>query len=70
MSEQQGQGTVEFQDRVLTCVDCKQEFTWSAGEQEYFREKGFTDKPKRCQSCRQAKRQRYGDADMNRGGKK
>ncbi len=59
----------EFQDRTLKCVDCGQEFTWSAGEQEYFHEKGFTDEPKRCLTCRQSKKQRYADADTRKGGK-
>ncbi len=60
----------ELQDRVLTCVDCKQEFTWSAGEQEYFREKGFTDEPKRCKTCRQAKKDSRAESDQKRGGRK
>jgi len=70
MIEQQGQGTTEFQDRVLRCVDCGQEFTWNVEDQEYFHEQGFANEPKRCQSCRQAKWQRFGDADMNRGARK
>ena len=49
----------EFQDRVLTCVDCGQEFTWNTGEQEFFRDKGFADPPKRCRPCRQVKMARY-----------
>ncbi len=48
------------EDQTLTCVDCKQSFTWSAGEQEFFHEKGFTDTPKRCKSCRQARKARSG----------
>ncbi len=68
MSEQQGQGQAEFQDRILKCVQCGQKFTWSAGEQEYFHEQGFTTEPKRCLPCRQAKKQRYADAHTKRGG--
>ncbi len=48
------------EDQTLTCVDCKQSFTWSASEQEFFHEKGFTDTPKRCKSCRQAKKEQRG----------
>ena len=45
-----------FEDQTRTCVDCEQEFTWTAGEQEFFHEKGFTDPPKRCKECRQARK--------------
>ncbi len=43
----------ELQDKVLTCVDCQQEFTWEAGSQEYFREMGIMNEPSRCRECRQ-----------------
>jgi len=52
----------EFQDKVLTCADCGQEFTWSAAEQAFFKEKGFTNEPKRCKDCRDAKKVQRGDA--------
>jgi len=48
----------QFQDRTLTCADCGASFTFSAGEQRYFQEKGFTDEPKRCLACRKKKRER------------
>lgn len=38
-------------DRLLRCEDCKKEFVFDAGEQKFFRSKGFTD-PKRCPECR------------------
>jgi hypothetical protein len=44
------------QDKELKCVDCSSSFLWSAGEQEYFKERGFTNEPKRCKACRQAKK--------------
>jgi len=47
---------MSFQDRTLTCVDCGQPFTFSADDQQYHREKGYTNEPKRCTSCRQARR--------------
>jgi hypothetical protein len=50
----------EYNDRQLTCADCNREFTWTAGEQEFFREKGFTNPPKRCKECRQAKKEQRG----------
>ena len=30
-----------FEDKVLVCKDCGQEFTFTAGEQEFYAEKGF-----------------------------
>jgi DNA-directed RNA polymerase subunit RPC12/RpoP len=56
------------EDRALTCADCGREFVWTAGEQEYYREKGFADPPKRCKDCRQAKKAaRDGDRGGGRG---
>ena len=50
-----------FQDKTLQCSDCGATFTFSADEQEFFAQKGYTNEPKRCPSCRQSRRaQRYG----------
>jgi hypothetical protein len=46
----------KFEDQTRTCSDCGDEFIWTAGEQEFFHEKGFTDPPKRCKTCRQARK--------------
>jgi CxxC-x17-CxxC domain-containing protein len=43
-------------DKNLQCADCGSSFTFSAEEQELFAVKGYTNEPKRCPSCRQAKR--------------
>ena len=43
---------MEFQDRVLPCVDCGAEFVWTAGEQAFFADKGFKNEPKRCKACK------------------
>ena len=45
-----------YEDRTLTCVECGQPFTFSADDQSYHAEKGYTNEPKRCPSCRQARR--------------
>ncbi len=45
-----------FQDKTLTCMDCGQTFVFTAGEQEFFAQKGFQNEPKRCKSCKAAKR--------------
>lgn len=47
-----------FNDKILTCRDCGQEFVFSASEQEFFAEKGFTNEPGRCPQCRAEKRLR------------
>jgi len=53
---------VAFQDKDLTCVDCGATFTHSAEDQEFFQSRGYTNEPKRCPECRQAKKsQRYGN---------
>ncbi|MSQ12050.1 MAG: zinc-binding protein [Dehalococcoidia bacterium] len=45
-----------FQDKTLTCQECAQTFTFTAGEQEFFQQKAYTNEPRRCPSCRQARR--------------
>jgi CxxC-x17-CxxC domain-containing protein len=50
-----------FHDKTLTCRECGVEFVFTASEQEFFAEKGFTNDPSRCPACRAArKRQGYG----------
>jgi CxxC-x17-CxxC domain-containing protein len=47
---------MSFQDKTLTCVDCGQPFVFTAGEQEFYAQKGFQNAPKRCKSCKANKR--------------
>jgi CxxC-x17-CxxC domain-containing protein len=47
---------VSYQDRVLSCRDCGQEFVWTAGEQQFYASKGLENPPGRCPSCRAAAR--------------
>ena len=52
---------MSFEDKSLQCSDCGATFTFSAGEQEFFASKGYTNEPRRCPSCRQARKsERYG----------
>lgn len=37
-----------FEDKTLVCKDCGNEFTFTAGEQEFYAEKGFENEPSRC----------------------
>src|SRR5262245_44253116 len=49
---------MDFQDRPLNCLDCKNEFIFTAGEQEFYERKGFKETPKRCKACRDARKSR------------
>jgi CxxC-x17-CxxC domain-containing protein len=53
-------------DRTLTCADCRSEFTFTASEQDFYAEKGFSE-PRRCPSCRAAKKAAR-NADSSYGG--
>src|SRR5881296_1862491 len=48
----------EHQDRTIKCVDCAEDFLWTAGEQVFFHDKGLKNEPKRCKPCKQAKNER------------
>ena len=38
-------------DKALTCVDCRQEFVFTASEQQFYADRQFSE-PRRCASCR------------------
>ncbi len=42
-----------LQDRVIKCVDCGEDFTFTVGEQEFYRDHGLTNAPTRCKRCRE-----------------
>lgn len=48
----------DFEDKSIECIDCTREFTWTAGEQAFFRDKNLQNPPKRCKECKQAKNDR------------
>ncbi len=54
-------------DRTLTCRDCDQDFTFTAGEQEFYTERGFSE-PQRCPSCRQARKSQRNQSGYGNGG--
>jgi CxxC-x17-CxxC domain-containing protein len=53
-------------DRTLTCADCGQEFVFSASEQQFYTDRGFSD-PRRCATCR-ANRKTQRNASGGGGG--
>lgn len=50
-----------YSDKNLSCKECGRDFLFSASEQEFYAEKGFTNEPGRCPECRAARK-------ANRGG--
>jgi len=44
------------EDRTLTCKECGRDFTFTAGEQEFYAQKGFQNDPARCPACRRARK--------------
>lgn len=59
-------------DRTIQCRDCGQDFTFTAGEQAFYQERGFSE-PQRCQSCRAARKAQrndggYGESSYGSGG--
>ena len=45
-----------YQDKTLVCKDCGKEFTFTAGEQAFYAERGFENEPQRCKPCRDARK--------------
>ena len=45
-----------MEDKTLTCRDCSMTFTFTVGEQEFFQERGLTNEPRRCPSCRKSRK--------------
>lgn len=45
-----------YEDRNLTCQECGASFVFSADDQQYHAQKGYSNEPKRCPSCRQSRR--------------
>jgi CxxC-x17-CxxC domain-containing protein len=53
---------INMQDKTLTCRDCGREFVFTASEQEFFAQKGFTNEPGRCPECRAARKASRGES--------
>lgn len=57
-----------MQDKTLTCRDCGQAFVFTAGEQAFYAQKGFTNEPTRCPDCRSQRKRSRGDDGYTGGG--
>ena len=45
-----------FQERMLTCVQCSTPFPFTVEDQQFHAERGYTNEPRRCPACREARR--------------
>jgi hypothetical protein len=54
-----------YQDKTIVCSNCGEEFIFTAGEQEFYAEKGFNNEPKKCKACRQKAKRNF---SRNNGG--
>ena len=59
---------MSFEDKTLTCRDCGQEFIFTAGEQEFYEQRGLTNQPGRCPDCRRARKAQQGAGGYSGGG--
>ena len=60
-----------FQDKSLQCSDCGATFTFSTQDQEFFASKGYANDPKRCPSCREARKSaRYDNSGYSSGSRR
>ena len=59
---------MNYADKTLTCRDCGRAFTFTAGEQEFYASRGFTNEPGRCPDCRAAYKAARGSGGGYSGG--
>ena len=45
-----------YEDKTLVCKECGSEFVFTAGEPEFYAERGFQNEPQRCKACRDARK--------------
>jgi CxxC-x17-CxxC domain-containing protein len=55
-------------DKWIKCVDCGEDFPFTAGEQAFYASKGLTNAPTRCKKCREARKHQRSEAPAGRGG--
>lgn len=57
-------------DKSLVCVDCGSQFVFTAGEQDFYAQKGFTNPPTRCANCRAARKAQRSSGDFGDRGER
>ena len=55
-----------YNDKTLTCADCGQQFVFTASEQDFYAQRGFTE-PRRCPSCRASRKAARAGAGVGTG---
>lgn len=60
---------MSFLDKSLSCRDCGSSFVFTAGEQEFFSQKGFVNEPSRCPGCRAQRRGGFSSGGGGGGGR-
>ena len=58
---------MSYTDQIIVCASCGTEFPFSAAEQEFYAQKGFTSTPKRCKPCRNARKDSAGGGGSSAG---
>lgn len=58
---------MSYQEKSLQCADCGITFAFTAEEQELFASRGYTNEPKRCPPCRQARKSQRVGTDSSYG---
>ena len=58
---------MSYQDKTLVCSDCSANFTFSADDQEFFAQKGYTNEPKRCPICRETRKSQRNSNSYSNG---
>jgi CxxC-x17-CxxC domain-containing protein len=56
-----------YNDKTLTCADCGQQFVFTASEQDFYGQRGFSE-PRRCASCRASRKAARGNGGGGGGG--
>src|SRR5207302_11314335 len=59
---------MSFSDITLTCKDCGNPFVFTAGEQEFYQQRGLMNQPGRCSDCRAARKASGGGGSSYGGG--
>jgi CxxC-x17-CxxC domain-containing protein len=57
------------EDQSINCVDCGQQFLFTAGEQAFYATKGLTNAPTRCKACRELRKQQRAEAPRGQRGR-
>ncbi len=56
-----------YTDKILVCSDCSQQFVFTASEQDFYAQRGFSE-PKRCAACRSARKASRPEGGSSYGG--